>query len=113
MRESYAELERKVELRTAELTESLAYQTAISEVLRVISESPTDVQPVFEAILDCAVRLLGSPTAAVFRYDGRHGAPGGPPQLVAIGRRERRALLPRPAESANAQRPGDRRRARR
>ncbi len=71
LRESYAELERKVEQRTAELREALAYQTAISEVLRVISESPTDVQPVFEAILDCAVRLLGSPTAAVFRYDGR------------------------------------------
>ena len=71
LRESYSELERKVELRTAELSESLAYQTAISEVLRVISESPTDVQPVFEAILDCAVRLLGSLTAAVFRYDGR------------------------------------------
>lgn len=72
LRESYAQLERKVEQRTAELSESLAYQTAMSEVLRVISESPTDVQPVFEAILDCAVRLLGSPTAAVFRYDGRH-----------------------------------------
>lgn len=71
LRESYAGLERKVEQRTAELREALAYQTAISEVLRVISESPTDVQPVFEAILDCAVRLLGSPTAAVFRYDGR------------------------------------------
>jgi signal transduction histidine kinase len=72
LRESYAQLERKVELRTAELTEALAYQTAISDVLRVISESPTDVQPVFEAILDSAVRLLGSPTAAVFRFDGRH-----------------------------------------
>ncbi len=57
--ESYAGLERKVELRTAEISESLEYQTAISGVLRVISESPTDVTPVFEAILDSAKRLFG------------------------------------------------------
>ena len=69
--ESYAGLESKVEVRTEELTESLEYQTAISDVLRVISESPTDVAPVFEAILDCATRLFGSPIAAVYRYDGR------------------------------------------
>jgi signal transduction histidine kinase len=71
LRESYAQLERKVELRTAELSEALAFQTAISGVLRVISESPNDVQPVFEAILDSAIRLLGSSTASVLRYDGR------------------------------------------
>ena len=71
LRESYAGLERKVDERTAEVTEALDYQTAISQVLRVISESPTDVAPVFEAILDSAQRLFGSPQAAVFRYDGR------------------------------------------
>ncbi|MEP7058865.1 MAG: GAF domain-containing protein, partial [Caldimonas sp.] len=60
----------KVEQRTAELTEALDYQTAISEVLRVISQSPTDVAPVFEAILDSASRLFGSPVSAVMRYDG-------------------------------------------
>ena len=62
---------RKVELRTAELSEALDYQTAISDVLRVISQSPTDVAPVFEAILDSATRLFGSPVSAVFRFDGR------------------------------------------
>jgi GAF domain-containing protein/CheY-like chemotaxis protein len=61
---------RKVEERTAELTESLDYQTAISEVLRVISESPTDVAPVFEAILHSAASLLGTSLGAVLRYDG-------------------------------------------
>ena len=61
----------KVELRTTELTESLEHQTAISEVLRVISQSPTDVTPVFEAILDSATRLFGAPLAAIFRYDGK------------------------------------------
>jgi len=70
LRESYAGLERKVEQRTAEVTEALDYQTAISDVLRVISESPTDVAPVFEAILDSASRLFDGPLAAVFRYDG-------------------------------------------
>jgi signal transduction histidine kinase len=68
---SYASLERKVDERTRELTEALAYQTAISEVLRVISQSPTDVAPVFEAIMDSAQRLFGTSIAAVFRFDGR------------------------------------------
>ena len=71
LRESYAGLERKVDERTAELSEALQYQTAISDVLRVISESPTDVAPVFAAIMDSASRLMGSPLAAMFRYDGR------------------------------------------
>ena len=71
LRESYAGLERKVEQRTAEVREALDYQTAISEVLRVIGGSPTDVTPVFEAIMDSARHLLGTGTAAVFRYDGR------------------------------------------
>ena len=71
LRESYAGLERKVEERTAQVTEALEYQTAISDVLRVISESPTDVTPVFEAIMASAQRLFGAPIAAVFRYDGQ------------------------------------------
>ena len=61
---------RKVEERTGELTESLDYQTAISDVLRVISESPTNVTPVFEAILDSAAHLFGTSIGAVFSYDG-------------------------------------------
>ena len=61
---------RKVEERTGELTEALDYQTAISNVLRVISQSPSDVAPVFDAILESASRLFGNPIAAVFRYDG-------------------------------------------
>ena len=71
LKASYAGLERKVEQRTAEVTEALDYQTAISEVLRVISQSPTDVTPVFETIMDSARRLFGTSIAAVFRYDGQ------------------------------------------
>ena len=69
--ESYAGLERKVEERTAEVTEALEYQTAISDVLRLISESQVDVTPVFEAIMESAMRLFGVSISAVFRYDGQ------------------------------------------
>ncbi|MEJ8853377.1 GAF domain-containing protein [Variovorax robiniae] len=61
----------KVEERTAELTESLESQTAVSDVLRVISESRTDVKPVFEAILDCTMWLFDGPSSSIFTYDGR------------------------------------------
>jgi signal transduction histidine kinase/DNA-binding response OmpR family regulator len=56
--------------RTRELTESLEQQTATSEILRVISTSPTDVQPVFETIVRNAVSLCNSLFANVFRFDG-------------------------------------------
>jgi two-component system, NtrC family, sensor kinase len=60
----------EAQARTRELTESLEQQTATSEILRVISTSPTDVQPVFETIVRNAVSLCGSLFANVFRFDG-------------------------------------------
>jgi signal transduction histidine kinase len=65
LRESYAGLERKVEERTAELREVLERQTATAGILKVISESPTDVQPVFEAIVQAAVPLFHRAAVAV------------------------------------------------
>jgi GAF domain-containing protein len=54
----------------AQVTESLEQQTATAEILRVIASSPTDVGPVFAAILDSAVRLCGSETGLLWLYDG-------------------------------------------
>src|SRR5438477_2404661 len=70
LRESYAGLERKVEERTSELKNSLEQQTAISEILRVISASPTDVQPVLDAVAERAAHLCDSPFARVLLVDG-------------------------------------------
>jgi hypothetical protein len=53
------------------LAESLERETATSEILRVISQSPTDAQPVFEGIAESARRLCQGTTSAVFTYDGQ------------------------------------------
>jgi two-component system, NtrC family, sensor kinase len=53
-----------------QVTQSLEQQTATSEILRVIASSPTDVQPVFDAIVANAVRLCRGNFGAVHRYDG-------------------------------------------
>ena len=52
------------------LAEALEQQTATVEVLRVISSSPTNVQPVFDTIASSAVRLCGARIATVFHFDG-------------------------------------------
>jgi signal transduction histidine kinase len=70
LKDSYAGLERKVEDRTRELTETLDYQTATAEILRVISSSPTDVQPVFDTIAERAARLCDAKFGFVFTFDG-------------------------------------------
>jgi hypothetical protein len=49
---------------------ALDQQTATSEILRVISQSPTEVQPVFDAIVRSAVPLCDAMLGAVFRFDG-------------------------------------------
>src|SRR5262249_39971684 len=53
-----------------ELRESLEHQMATSEVLNVISRSPTNVQPVFNAMVESASRLCQAGFGVVWRYDG-------------------------------------------
>jgi two-component system, NtrC family, sensor kinase len=78
--------------RTRELTESLEQQTATSEVLRVISSSPSNLDPVFQAILANATRICGANFGALNLYEGgafpvvaTHNAP---PAYVELRRRQ-------------------------
>ncbi len=57
--------------RTADLSESLEQQTGTSEVLKVISSSQGDLQPVFEAMLSNAVRICSARFGNLFLFDGR------------------------------------------
>jgi GAF domain-containing protein len=65
-----ARLLKELRQRTDDLTESLEQQTATSEVLRVISSSPGELDPVFEAMLANAVRICGARFGALWLYDG-------------------------------------------
>ncbi len=71
LQESYENLEGKVEARTRDLGMALERQTATSDILRVISQSPTDAKPVFESIVSAAARLLRCDMAFVMLVDGK------------------------------------------
>src|SRR5439155_2458759 len=59
-----------LQTRTLELSEALEQQTATAKILRVISNSPTDLQPVFDTIVESVVQLCGGVSAFVYRFDG-------------------------------------------
>src|SRR5262249_36042699 len=59
----------ELEARNRDLTDALARQTATAEILRAISSSPTDTQPVFDAIVTSAGRLCEAESAVVWRFE--------------------------------------------
>jgi transcriptional regulator with GAF, ATPase, and Fis domain len=89
----------------AELQGALAQashrEAATSEILRVISRSPADVQPVFAAIVRSAVRLCGGTISTLYRYDGNlihfevTSHPSGIPPAITRGQ------FPRPADTSS------------
>ena len=69
-RSSAAREETKVARLTRDLNESLQRQTATAEVLRIMSSSPGDLQPVFEVMLENAVRICDALGGGIGRWDG-------------------------------------------
>ncbi|MBB4391351.1 sensor histidine kinase [Bradyrhizobium sp. ERR14] len=67
---SVADLQAQLERRTVELDQSLEQQTATSEVLQVISSSPGELGPVFEAMLENAVRICSASLGTLLLYEG-------------------------------------------
>ena len=94
---------KELQTRNHEISEALEQQTATSDVLSVISSSPTDVQPVFDMISRSARRLCEGEYSAVFRFDGEqihltsHDGPFGPESVEAF-----QELYPMPPSRGHA-----------
>jgi len=65
------ELEQKLEARTRELSEAREQEAATAEVLRIISSSPGELELVFDAMLENAVRICEAKFGVLYRYDGK------------------------------------------
>jgi GAF domain-containing protein len=83
-----------------ELTTALDTQTATSDILRVISRSQTDVQPVFDAILASAVRLLRGYSGALTRVVGTQIVLGALTSTDDAGNAALRSLFPQSLQSS-------------
>src|SRR5262249_48611746 len=68
---SSADRDELLDQRTRERDEALEQLAATSKVLRVISRSPSDVQPVFDMIAESAARLCEAQFCFVYRFDGK------------------------------------------
>ena len=98
---SYAGLERKVDERTAELTDALEQQTASAAVLQVISGAQSDVQPVFDKIVESCHRLFASEMIGIQIVDESDATL----RLVAyrgLGRDQLHRLYPLPLAGSSA-----------
>ena len=90
----------EVQARTRELSEALEQQTATSEVLRVISSSPGELEPVFETMLANATQLCGAKFGTLYLCEGdayRVAAMHDAPSAYIEERRREPVIRPNPA----------------
>jgi GAF domain-containing protein len=82
----------EVQVRSRELAESLEQQTATADVLKVISSSPGELESVFQAMLENAVRICGAKFGAMYLHEGNEfrfvAMHNGPPAWAENRRRE-------------------------
>ena len=96
---SVAQLQEQNATLTRELSEAREQQTASAEVLRVISSSPGELEPVFQAMLENAVRICGAKFGNLLLVEGdsyRHVALHGAPQAFLEERQREPIIRPRP-----------------
>ena len=79
---------KEIQERNAELREALEHQTATAEVLGIISRSPTDVQPVLDAIVESAARVCGIDDVVLRLHEGNTMVPRAHFGPIPIGRVE-------------------------
>jgi two-component system NtrC family sensor kinase len=99
MRKPRADLEEQLNAARRELAEAMEQQAATSEVLRLISSSPGELEPVFRAMLENATRICGARFAMLFRHENGIVEPLASrevPEQFARFLRERGAREPRP-----------------
>jgi signal transduction histidine kinase len=92
----------ELQTRNGELTETLEQQTATSEILRVISSSPTDTQPVFDTIAASSLQLCNAQLSVVLMYDGELIHVAAEANVDAAQSEAIRSAFPRPLSRGGA-----------
>src|SRR5262249_24557564 len=79
----------ELDTRNRQLSEALEQQTATSDILRVIASSPTDIQPVLDAVAESAARLCEGLDGSIYRIEGKIVRPVGHYGPVPLGQAHR------------------------